>query len=449
MDKKILSVMVGFSEVDITPESIAECELVGFYRPENNAKGILDKLKAQVLLIQSDNNKYCLIAIDSIGFTIELTNCLREDVAKKISTKRENVMICFSHTHSAPNAAANELEYFKFVYSKILEAVKVCSQDLFPVKACWGIAENNIGVNRRGRFEVIDNQIGILKLSDAVTNENKITIIRVGVHANILTSDNFLISSDFFGTARTKIENKYGCKTMLIQGASGNIKPKYRQSNADYLEIHAVEAAKNIVDDKLAEELYNQSLESLQKTALELLSSLDKVFEELKPMPIFKLNMFSVFQTFYADVPTLENAKRIADEAKRMAGMDGTEWLEEVARLNLSNIKKQKTDKEIQFFCINDGCFCGIADEPMCEIALDIQKKSDKGVIFFNGYTNGYEGYLASAEEYDRGGYEVLWSNLQYFKYYNRVMPLNRESAELLAGYIADIWNQYMETKKT
>ena len=101
-----------------------------------------------------------------------------------------------------------------------------------------------------------------------------------------------------------------------------------------------------------------------------------------------------------------------------MAGIDGTGWLKEVQRLQGLHIKKQFADVEIQYFCINDGCLCGAANETMCRMALDVTDKAGNPLLLFGGYTNGCSSYLPTAEEYDKGGYEVLWSNLIYYSYH-------------------------------
>ena len=67
----------------------------------------------------------------------------------------------------------------------------------------------------------------------------------------------------------------------------------------------------------------------------------------------------------------------------------------------------------------------------MCELALDVRAQCGD-LAFLGGYTNGCTGYLPTAEEYDRGGYEVFWSMLHYHMYFGRVMPLERDSAARL-----------------
>lgn len=446
--EKSLNIRLGFAETDITPHEPSLCDLVGFDRPDNKAKGVLHRLKAQALVWENDKQNCCLIAIDSIGFTVELTNILRDNVAAKLNANRENIMVCFSHTHSAPDAAADNSAYFRFAQQKILSAIDEACNTLNPVKAVWGNAENKIGVNRRQGSADMDNRLGVLKIADAMTNETKILLLRVTAHANVLISDNYMISSDYIGTARDLLEKKYHCKVMLTQGASGNIRSKYRQHNADLLDENPLEAALIPLDEKARQSLYHESIAALDKNAQEIADAVDKIIDQLVPASIYELMMFSDRQTFFADVPTIDRALRIAEEAKKEADIDGAEWIKEVKRLHENHINCQTETKEIQYFVVNDGCFCGVTDEPMCEIALDIKNKTADDFIYFGGYTNGYTGYLPSAKEYDKGGYEVLWSNLMYFKYYDRVMPLNRETASQLADTVSQRWLSIKENKK-
>lgn len=437
--KEMKNVLLGFDEIDITPENPFSCELIGFNRADSKAKGVLHKLKAQILILKDEIQKYCFITIDSIGFTTRLTNILRDGIAEKLNIKRENIMVCFSHSHSTPDAAMDNGEYFNFVYRKVLEVLNKVCEDLVPVKVALGIAKGNIGINRRVECDVVDNRIGVLKAVDSLTNRVKLLILRVTAHGNVLTSDNLLISSDYFGETRDLLEEKYNCKVMITQGASGNVKPKYRQANADFLDINPLEEDKTYNKEKS----FKESLVSLKKMATEIYKSVDSIIQKLDPTPIYKLKIFSKKETFLASVPSLKEALEISNEARDKTKIDGTKWLNEVKRLNDNNIKYQTVEKEINYFVINNGCLCGIPDEPMCEIAIDIKNKSSNEFIFFGGYTNGYEGYLPTEKEYENGGYEVLWSNLIYFKVYNRVMPLNKDSASLLADSISKKWKKH------
>jgi hypothetical protein len=69
----------GFSQIDITPDF--QVELIGCYREDNRSQGVLHPLYAQTLLFQYMDNTFCLITIDSLGLTTQLSDDLRTRVA--------------------------------------------------------------------------------------------------------------------------------------------------------------------------------------------------------------------------------------------------------------------------------------------------------------------------------------------------------------------------------
>ena len=72
----------------------------------------------------------------------------------------------------------------------------------------------------------------------------------------------------------------------------------------------------------------------------------------------------------------------------------------------------------------------------MVEFSLESMEKLNNEFFYVNGYTNGCLSYFHTEEEYDRGGYEVYWSLLIYYKYFNRVFPFERDSASKLIEFI-------------
>ncbi|MBE5974081.1 MAG: hypothetical protein E7251_05720 [Paenibacillaceae bacterium] len=432
---------MGYEERIITPEK--PVQMAGYdARIDNFSRGVMKDLKAQILVIKKNEELFCLITIDSLGFTVELTSFLRKKAAEILSAKMEQVMICFSHTHAAPNAA-EEKEYYDFVCQSILSGVKNADESMVPVYAGWGIAENTVGMNRRECDQPIDPRMGILKLCEEDQEKIKVLVVRVTAHCNVLMPDNYLISPDYFGEAREALERRYGCNVMMVQGASGDVRPRYRQENADYLEIHPAEEHLMNNSVQMKERSDAQSQKALEDMAEAICKSLYPVINLIKTEPVSRVSMFSVKSSFYADVPALNRAGEIAAEAWEMGRIDGKGWLREVERLLNKGEKKQGAEIEIQFFAVNDGCLCGVPNEVMSDIAVNIWKKSNNPMLFFNGYTNGCSSYLPTAAEYDKGGFEVLWSNLLYYQYHGRVMPLNRDTAKRLEDEVVKAWKEF------
>lgn len=380
-----------------------------------------------------------LIVIDSLGFTVELSCVLRDRAAAVLHTGREQMMVCFSHTHSAPNAAG-EPGYFEMVCRKAVRAVREAAGNMKPMEAAWGIGENTVGMNRRNEPDQMDGRLGVLKLAALDGKGVEVLLIRVTAHGNVLSGDNYLISADYIGAARKRLEETYSCPVMMIQGAAGDIRPRYQQDNAEYVEIHCCEMAQKGFSQEYRKKYVPQSRLALERMAEEILRSVNAVYPSLVMEPLEHMEIHSSFCRFAADVPDIKRAEEIAEEAEREAGIDGRMWLEEVKRLLDEGIRSQYADIEIQYLFINQGCLCGVPNEAMSRIAIDIWKEAKDPLLFFNGYTNGCSSYLPTAKEYDKGGYEVLWSNLLYFPYHGRVMPLNRDTAGKMVAQVVGDW---------
>lgn len=411
--------LFGFAKADITP--LSPMQTIGFGREDERSHGILHSLSAQVSVWQQDLERCCMVTIDHIGFSIPHAEKLRNEIGEMLSVSKEKVMLCFSHTHSAPNDGI-EPEYADFADTKIIEAVKEAAAHMTPVKAAWGNAYADLGINRRPECDTMDRRIGILKVVDAANGKLRLVILRLTAHANVLKEDNYLISPDYFGTVRELLAEKYGCEIMLTQGAAGNAAPMY-------FATERIGTAENPIPAYYGK---HQSLSALYDMAEEVYRQVDQVLLSIQPKNIRSLQMYSAFQPLTADVPTYDRAMEIAEEAGKMCGISGAPWLLEVQRLIEHGVEQQTEDVELQYFKINDGCLCGVPNEIMCEFALRASEQLKNEFFYFGGYCNGCTGYFPTEEEYDKGGYEVFWSMLIYYSYYGRVSPYNRSSASVL-----------------
>lgn len=413
---------LGYAEADITPH--CAIETVGFNRKDNTSRGILQPLLAQIA-VWSEAEKYCLITIDSIGFKKELTDALRKRIALVLSIPCESVMVCFSHCHSAPKADT-EPEYYEMVCRKVEAAAKEAEEKLEEISVGWKNSYVDIGVNRRKESETLDKRLGILKVCDKKNGTVKLLILRLTAHCNALKSDNYMISPDFFGAVREVLQERYQSPVMIVQGAAGNIAPKYFKSEQTPIDASG--------------EQYIRSETALKDIAQVVLESVEPIITTMKTEEITSIMMYSQSIVLYARVPTYEEAQQIAKEAREKCGIDGENWLREIQRLNQSGIEVQEETVEVQYFKIGKWCLCGVPYEIMTEFALRAQDQLKDEYFYLNGYTNGCSSYFPSEEEFDLGGYEVYWSLLIYYPYFNRVFPLKRESATTLINFVVQYY---------
>lgn len=411
---------LGFASIDITPT--CPVDLIGFSN-RRSSQGVAQPLIAQVAVLRMDGFSCLLAAIDHIGFGIEHALRLRQNLGKLIGVEAEQVMLCFSHTHAAPNDSA-EPEWADWADTRILSAARRALGDMRPVLAGWSCADVNIGVNRRSTDGALDRRAGMLKFTDADTGAPMLAVMRLTAHGNSLKSDNSFISPDWFGSARDLLTREWDCPVIITQGAAGNIAPRFFDS-----QINPPDA-----DDSGR---FTRTRDALSEMARAVLAGANDAFHAIQPQDVYRLNMYVRRGELWADVPDMRRAHEIADEARVKAGIDGTRWLAEVERLNAQGILRQREYASMQFLRLNEGALIGIPNEVMCELALAVQACAGR-LAFLGGYTNGCMGYLPTAEEYDRGGYEVLWSMLNYFMYFGRVMPLNRDTADMLVDMAVD-----------
>lgn len=252
--------------------------------------------------------------------------------------------------------------------------------------------------------------------------ESKFLLIRVTAHCNVLKRDNYLISPDYFGNIREVLQEKYGCPVMVIQGSAGNIAPKYFDSIETPIDARGPQ--------------YIRSNTALEDMAAVVCEKLSQRIASIEVADTLSIDMYSKEILFSANVPSLTVAEKIAEEAKNNCGIDGTAWLEEIRRLHNAGVYSQDEKIEVQYFAIGKWCICGVPYELMVEFSLESMEKLNNEFFYVNGYTNGCLSYFPTEEEYDRGGYEVYWSLLIYYKYFNRVFPFERDSASKLIEFI-------------
>ncbi|MBP5265093.1 MAG: alkaline ceramidase [Lachnospiraceae bacterium] len=451
-----MKLMFGYGEADLTPDWSAP--LVGFYREDNYSKGVLAPLLAQVS-VWGEESRAALITIDSIGFTKELSNDLRDQVAERIGASRENVMLCFSHTHAAPDGDAGD-GYFELVCERVMTALETALEGMEEVQTGCVNARAKIGVNRRSASDLVDDRVGILEVRGLRKGEadelqsmtRKLLLLRVTAHGNVLKADNLMISPDYFGNVRETLQKKYGCPVMLIQGAAGNVAPKYfcskntpvdargprfvRSENA--LQLMADEVLRS-VEEALRDRgtITASGMQASDMQASDMQASGTSAGNENADGGA-SLQAYSRWIALRAQVPSAERADMIAKEAMAECGIDGTEWLAEVKRLRAQGITVQEEQAEVQYFKIGAFCLCGMAYELMTEFALEAAERLKDEFFYLNGYANGCLSYFPTKEEFDLGGYEVYWSLLSYYKYFGRVYPFEREEADRVVEFAVD-----------
>jgi len=255
--------------VDITP--LIGTNLAGYVALKNISIGIHDPLKAQVLLLKSNDYQVMFITMDLLGIKIDFTNKVRMKIEQAVGIPDDCILIACSHTHSGP---VGFLKLFTYIYNKqnlklqqiiedkLLKAAILASEKLKPARLGVGhINVESICCNRNNPDSgPVDNEVIVLRIDDE-DNQPLAVMMNYGCHPTVLGYKNLLISADFPGAVRATL-NKIYPDTVLIytNGASGDVSTRFTRREQTFNEAErlgnilageVLKIMKNIITQKL------------------------------------------------------------------------------------------------------------------------------------------------------------------------------------------------------
>ncbi|WP_286950408.1 alkaline ceramidase [Exiguobacterium sp. UBA4551] len=395
---------------------------IGYHR-EVGVASIHDPLYVTASIFESEQTTSIFVSIDNIGLLVADTNTIREGIADRLDVSKKQITVVYTHTHSGPATAGTEplTVAYKTILTQqaIVSAVKA-SETMQPVEMGWGVKQGKLGVNRREKINghavmgsdplgVTDDRIGTLLVRRADDACLVGTFVFCTAHPNVLKSDSVVLSGDYPGVARTILEQALGCPVVIVQGATGNVNAKYRGD-----------------------------LASLQKMAFALSGHVLTTIPDVSFQPLTHHRIQSMINPMrLTEIPTINQLQDMADYAELTWGVSAARWLAYVQKRSGETLT---IPVEVQLFELNEGSFSGIPMEPFCETALQIKRMRQTELAFFGGYTNGYIGYLPTAEEHPYSGYEVAINPVVYGPVTGLWMPPVPETANDIVSHIRQLY---------
>jgi hypothetical protein len=245
--------MAAAVAVDITPDLDAyDIRLHGYgARGAKIAEGVHDPLYAKILYLNLGQTRAAIITMDILQIDGLLLDAIveRADIPEITG---ESVIICASHTHSAPAALQKRNQnmisglkwyqesYYEHCVDSLANGLREARSKLQP--AIYAMQKTNVGPLVRNRRVpsynydtraftapiesdvIVDDEMIVLQFA---TLEQDIiaTLVNLGVHGTVLGSDNMLVSADWAGYMQESVEADQGGICMYSNGAEGNIAP--------------------------------------------------------------------------------------------------------------------------------------------------------------------------------------------------------------------------------
>ena len=425
----------GWAREEITPE--AGIHMGGYWGRRSGATGVHDPLGAAVILWRGGRARpragAALVALDLVGVTPDLTARLREQVVaaagSAVSLTPEAVTVCCSHTHAGPltmpfrGMGEVDAGYLERVCVQVGRAAAGAAESLGQVRMRYAKTEVGIGINRRQarRGEVVIGEdprgpvashahVVVLEAVHPRGGPRRAVLFQHACHPVVLPGSNHEISADFPGPARRVVEERTGALAVFVNGAAGDINPRGGHGSFDAVESLGAELGEAVADaaDRAGELAGGGIAWSRERLDLPL----------IPPSPAMEAEVRH-------SMDELEEAVSLAgpDPWERRvpeARLDwAREWLDGAGRAGPAGTQAF----EVHGLRIGPLVLLGLEGEVFVRYQLDLERGCAAPLIVC-GYANGCIGYVPTADEYARGGYEID----QAYKVYQSVRMIAPES---------------------
>jgi hypothetical protein len=355
----------------------------------------------------SDGGKpLVLVACDLLCLNDFIVDRIRDEAGPGLE-----LFISCSHTHAGPVAYADNRspllhrEYIDSMIKAIVRAAKSAVVASVPARLGVAGAEAFIAENRRektpdGKIIIgwnpggpVDHSIGILKVESADGRPIAV-VVNYACHGTILPPQNQLVSRDWIGAMRSGVEAAAGCPVLFLQGAAGDLNPKYEWGEGDPWEAVA----------RLGSDVAGRVVEALSKDC-----------REMACVPV-RAERTEVWLPLEANALDAVPPKTYRSKVMKFAGLPG--WLGFLTDFILDRRYPWKSRVEakggvwsiplrVSALRVGDLGIVAFGAETFTEIGMEIKRASPLPYTFFSSLTDGCIGYLPTDTAHDEGGYEV------------------------------------------
>ena len=381
----------GAAAADITPP--VGIAMGGYWGRRSGATHIRDRLMAKALVCGQGAARVALVAVDLVGLDAAVVRAIRERVACATGIEVMAVMICASHTHSGPltfpfrGMGRIDSRYLEQVVDAVVEVVIAAAADSRPGRLYYARPQVQIGHNRRPQSvkgEVVPYAHVLRFVAECGAEA---TLFSYACHPVVLGRDNHQISADFPGASARCIEAATGGLALFVNGACGDVNP--RIANGSFADV-----------DRLGEELGRAVLEGRAEATPVDASALRWAHERLdlplRPLPP-RWRAEAEKLKWHLRARLARGGEVPTAQLKWAVAMD--KWV----RAGAARAPRQPF--EIQALALGELVLLGVEGELFARYQLDLEAAHGPAVLC--GFANGCIGYVPTADEYARGGYEI------------------------------------------
>jgi hypothetical protein len=220
----------GTARTDLTPDW--PVMLAGFGQRTEPATTAHDPVQGKALHLEEGGERLLVITTDLLSIPGQVGQPAAEAIAAATGMAVRQIMICASHTHSAPNPSyagdgAIGIERFQAHAIDRLTAVGIeAVRAARPARLRTAIGRSDIFFNRRAvSAEQTDPRVPVV-VAETTDGAPLAVLFGAACHPTVMGWDNMQISADFTGVAQAEIERALpGATALFMNLAQGNIIP--------------------------------------------------------------------------------------------------------------------------------------------------------------------------------------------------------------------------------
>jgi hypothetical protein len=342
--------------------------------------------EVQVLLLSAGDDKAVLVGADLIWFASEQAQSLRAEIARRTGAREETVALCATHTHGTPNPDRRfaygqwSAALVEHISARVLQAVdQTVAAKAQPLRVAIGrAAAPGIAINRRrvawlrqglrlrrrvqnlpNPSRPVDDRVTVIAFLSERTGKAVAMAVHFACHPVADPVDRR--GADFPGFLRQELRRRFGPElvSVFLQGFCGDVRPAL---------VHRPRGLKDRLVQLLVGDRFRAAArEDAARIGAQLATCVDKALAEAKPVEPLVLNSMRE-RIALADV----------DQAATGRDLDVTVW---------------RWSDDVRLIFASAEMLSGLAPIAPDTIAV--------------GYANGMVGYIAPAEDYAGGGYEI------------------------------------------
>lgn len=221
----------GTARTDLTPDW--PVMLAGFGQRTEPAITVHDPVQGKALYLEDGTERLLVITTDLLSIPRQVGQPVAEAIAAATGMAVRQIMLCASHTHSAPNPGyagdgAIGVERFQTFVVEQLTALGIAAvRGARPAGLRSAVGSADIFFNRRNPRTPnrVDRRVPVV-VAEAEDSTPIAVLFGAACHPTVMGWDNMAISADFTGVAQAEVERALpGAMAMFMNLAQGNIIP--------------------------------------------------------------------------------------------------------------------------------------------------------------------------------------------------------------------------------